>query len=84
MDYVINTTITTSGAYAKALGLKKFSKYKRSTMSASVKRGKLVIQINSEDMTAMRAAVNSVLRDLQVAASAIPLKGKKSKVYKDI
>ncbi|MGC8586262.1 MAG: KEOPS complex subunit Pcc1 [Candidatus Micrarchaeia archaeon] len=65
--------------YKKILGIKRTSRYKRSTMSAKVEGHKFVIEIHARDFTAMRATINSVLRDLQIASAKIPIKRQKSK-----
>ncbi len=65
--------------YKKILGIKRVSRYKRSMLSVKVEGHNLVIEIHARDFTAMRATINSVLRDLQVASAKIPIKRQKSK-----
>ncbi|MGI0100671.1 MAG: KEOPS complex subunit Pcc1 [Candidatus Micrarchaeaceae archaeon] len=50
--------------YEKILGTG--SKHKRSNVTVAAKNSKLIIEITASDATALRASVNSVLRDLQV------------------
>jgi tRNA threonylcarbamoyladenosine modification (KEOPS) complex Pcc1 subunit len=73
------TIIINDTAYRKILAMKSASRYKRSIMKVRAGNDKLIIEINADDFTALRATINSVLRDLQVASSIIPLNKKKSK-----
>ncbi|MEM0149736.1 MAG: KEOPS complex subunit Pcc1 [Candidatus Micrarchaeaceae archaeon] len=78
--WAASATIAVKGSnYSKILGLGSASKYKRSITRAGVKNGSFIVEISAKDVTALRAAANAVLRDLQVASAVIPLKKKKSK-----
>ncbi|MGC8495635.1 MAG: KEOPS complex subunit Pcc1 [Candidatus Micrarchaeia archaeon] len=65
--------------YIRILGMKKSSRYKRSTMTIKKSEDALHIEIAAHDITALRATVNSALRDLQVASAIVPLNRQKSK-----
>ncbi|MCL4373679.1 MAG: CTAG/PCC1 family protein [Candidatus Marsarchaeota archaeon] len=79
----INAVITVKGKnYSKILALKNNSRYKRSTMKSATKGGSLIVRIDASDITALRATVNSVLRDLQVASAIIPINNRKGKSIK--
>ncbi|MGC8652122.1 MAG: KEOPS complex subunit Pcc1 [Candidatus Micrarchaeia archaeon] len=82
-DTSVKAVITVDGKhYAKILALKKASKYKRSSMSVRGKGGTLTISIEAQDVTALRATINSVLRDMQVASAIIPINQRKGKSIK--
>jgi tRNA threonylcarbamoyladenosine modification (KEOPS) complex Pcc1 subunit len=53
--------------YAKIIG--KGKKHSRSSMLVREKGDMLIVEINSGDITALRASANSLLRDIQVINS---------------
>ena len=62
--------------YSKILGKK--STHRRSTISIKEDRDALTIEITATDTTALRASVNSILRNIQVADATILGKAKTS------
>lgn len=56
-------------SYSKIMALGASTKYKRSAMHIKEDDASIAIHINANDVTALRASVNAVLRDLQVIAS---------------
>ena len=58
--------------YTKIMG--KSAKYKRGTVSTSDKAGVLTVRIEASDSTALRASLNTVMRELHVIESVSRIK----------
>jgi tRNA threonylcarbamoyladenosine modification (KEOPS) complex Pcc1 subunit len=76
--------------YKKVLALPSTRAYARSSTEIKEDKGRLKIVIKAEDITALRASINSIMRDLQVIAAIDRLEKKtgripqKVKIYKNI
>lgn len=76
--------------YKRVLALPSTRSYARSSIETNEARDKLKIMIMAYDITALRASINSIMRDLQVIAATNRLGAKsrripqKVKVYKNM